>query len=136
MDMVFQVVWTKGTLPVSSVGENSICLWSLRERVPKWPTCLEGPPHSLQSLGLPLQVPAPSASTLSPSSSVPPVFLHLSRHWWSGGVRPRCFPQAIRRLLFKCLHRADVPLPPPPPCLAIAETFLCPREHMVWLLCV
>lgn len=52
------------------------------------------------------------------------------------GVQPRCFPQAIR-LLFKWLHRADVPIQlPPTPQLPIAETILCPREHMVLLPCV
>lgn len=51
------------------------------------------------------------------------------------GVQPRCFPQAIG-WLFKWLPRADVPVQFPPPQLPTAETFLCPREHIVLLLCV
>lgn len=52
-------------------------------------------------------------------------------------VWPRCFPQVIRRLLFKCLHRADVPIHTPLPAHPLnAETFLCPREYIMLLLCV
>lgn len=53
------------------------------------------------------------------------------------GVWPRCFPQAIKRLLFKCLHRADVlilPLPAPAPkCWNLS---LPQRAHRVAAVCL
>ena len=53
-----------------------------------------------------------------------------------GVCGPDVFPKRLEDYFFKSLHRADVPLQLPLPRPAIAETFLCPREHMVWLLCV
>lgn len=90
--------------------------------------------------------------SLSPCpSSSPQLTLHLlcllplpfpqsfSTYHAIGGLGvcgPDVFPKRLEDYFFKSLHRADVPLQLPLPRPAIAETFLCPREHMVWLLCV
>ena len=90
--------------------------------------------------------------SLSPCpSSSPQLTLHLLRllplpfpqsfstYHTIGGLGvcgPDVFPKRLEDYFFKSLHRADVPLQLPLPRPAIAETFLCPREHMVWLLCV
>lgn len=132
LDMVFHVAWTKGHFSVTSVGKNFIRVWSLPERVPKWPMSPEGPPHCPRAPGLPL---AHSSLCIHFASFLmdSPIFLHLLHHWWSGGVQPRYFLQAIRRWLFKCLHRADVPITLPSPSLQWPETFSAPEN--TWCSC-
>lgn len=128
--MVSQMAWTKSAFSVSSVDENSTYLWSLQERVPKPHQLSQSPCHFSVAYSS-LFIHSASILIKSPSLSL------LTAPLVVWGVQPRCFPQAIRRLLFKCLHRADVPNHSPqlthPP---IAETFLSAPESTSCCCCV
>lgn len=128
--MVFQVPWTKWAFSVTSVGKHFNCLWSLPERVPKCSMSLKGPHHS----------PWACVPLLASASPLPlPFSQSFSTYHAIGGLGvcgPDVFPKRLEDYFFKSLHRADVPLQLPLPHPTIAETFPCPREHMVWLLCV
>lgn len=101
-----------------------------RERVPKPHQLSQRPCHFSVAYSS-LFIHSASILIKSPSLSL------LTAPLVVWGVQPRCFPQAVRRLLFKCLHRADVPNHSPqlthPP---IAETFLSAPESTSCCCCV
>lgn len=80
---------------------------------------------------------AHSSLCIASASSILPVFFHLPRHWWSGGVQPRCFPQAIRRLLFQVSSQSrcspPAPLPSPHNCWNLS---LSQRAYGVAAVCL